>query len=211
MERSQRTLTGEEAPRVPERDLASIEFHYFETNATPVLENNISAYRDQCIENASKELAQIDSVPSELIDEIAEEFVSSTFESVWDLVDGEGYSLWIRHKGKSDRPNYMREYPIYISSPIGTYMSSFTEYHSSDSNSVSESFLRSVGQMILDTEETNNWSNCSEEVWNNLSETEQELFHVVRNAFVGMSDMSVEMSLLIEKGRMYTETDISES
>lgn len=194
----QQTLEGSEAqPSILDK-FDEVEFYYYETNYTPVLKDSEAAYKKECIEQAGEYL-QLSSrintsdMTDEELESLAEEFVEVIFDSVWDLIDSEGYSLWIKYGDKF-------EMPIYIKSPVGMFTSSTMHgNYGHGQTQVSETFLKSVGQ--LTQEENSPWSNCEEELWDSLGNTEKELFVKVRDALIGMSDMSPELVALIEKGK----------
>ena len=203
---SQQTLEGEDA-HIPLDLLEEVEFVVYETNVTPVLEKSKGHFREECTKQAISQFKQIGLAEQsdKETEHLAEIFVESIFSSVWDKIDGKGYSLWIQHNSISDNPKHTREYPIYIESPVGTFMSSFRKFSEDDPEKVSENFLRACGQLPDDSEETNGWSNCSDELWGELSDIERNLVYDIRNALVGQLDMSVELALLMEKGKQCLE------
>ena len=201
---SQKTLEGDDAePTLFNNNLEDVEFYYYETNYTPTLNDAKPQHKEACIEEA-REYMQLSSriqtadMTEDELEELASEFVRSVFKSVWQMIDSEGYSLWINYEGKY-------EIPIYIQSPLGMFTSASALGDYGDGQSaVSDSFLKAVGQ--LTREEQTEWSNCEEELFNELSETEQKLFYQVRNALVGMTDMSPELAIMIEKGKQLLDT-----
>lgn len=212
---TQQTLDGDDADDelITQDDLDSVEFVYFESNVESVLNNHRPAHKEECVKMAIEQFDQssrvdTDGLTEDEIEDLAESFVDVVFDSVWEQVDGTGYSLWIRHtdipEGSAD---HMREFPIYIKNPVGVFCSSFRRFGSMEGNTVSDTFLRAVGQIPEDSEETNGWSNCSDELWEEMIDIEQQLFWDIRNALLGMSDMSVEIGILIEKGQNLLENE----
>lgn len=194
----QKTLTGESADTFTEEDLDEISFYYYSTNYTPVFEDAKAEFREDCVEQAIEYFqlssqVKTNSLEEDALENMAEEFVSAVFDSVWSMIDDEGYSLWIEVDDGF-------EMPIYIKAPLGMFTSaSSLGSYGEGKTEVSDEFLKSVGQMV--EEKHNGWSNCEEEVFEQLTETEKKLYVKIREAFTGMTDMSPEISMLIEKGK----------
>jgi len=193
----QRNLEGDKADP-NQTNFEEVEFYYYETNYSPVLHESKTAFKVDCIEKMQEYMdvsSRVDTqdLSEEELKTLATEFVETVFENVWDMIDSTGYSLWIKHGD-------VYEMPVYIKSPVGIYTSASTVgSYGENQKSVSEVFLKAVGQ--IPQEEYNGWSNCEEHLWDKLAEIEKELFAKVRNAVVGMNDMSPEMVALIEKGK----------
>lgn len=201
MDAPQQTLDGDEVNQgelLADKMGEDVSFHYYSTNYKPILHDSKQRFKNDCIEEAIEffELSsniRTDDFTEEELEDFAEQFVETIFDSVWDMIDSEGYSLWVQFGDKM-------EMPIYVKAPLGLFTSSSRGgQYGEGREDVSEDFLKAVGQMTK--QEYGGWSNCSEELYEELAETEKELFKVIRNAFVGTVSMSPEIVMMIEKGK----------
>lgn len=204
----QQTLSGDKASYVPTDELEQVSFHYYESNAESILNQHKPRHKESSIEMAVEFLdvssrVETDDMSEEDLEEFAEMFVDQAFSTVWEQVDGTGYSFWMGVKDSDDE--FKKEYPLYVKSPTGVLMSSFDRYGDSEATAVSEAFLKAAGQIILDTDETNGWSNCSEDLYKEMTDVEKKIWQTIRGAFIGQIDMSPELVLLLEKGKQLNE------
>lgn len=136
---------------------------------------------------------------------LAEELLDEVFGDLVSHIEDEGIGLWISLKGDNGKKGI--NFPVYTRSPVGGFHSMSDRMLNIEKEEPSESFYRAISCIVEDNEDEggHEWGGVPEEIWEDLTEHEEEIVYRVRSAVIEMTSMTREISLLIEYSKTVTK------
>lgn len=182
-----------------------VESVYISSYRTSAMITQYKEAREEFVMDTSEFL--LDTVPNVNETEaemMAEDLLDEVFGNLLSHIEEDGIGLWMTLGGEDKQA---MDFPVYTRSPIGGFNSMNPGLNQVDKTEPDEVFFEAIRRIVENNEDQDegvSWGGIPEDIWDELTDTEQEIVYRVRNAVIEMTEMSHEIALLIEYAKSVT-------